>query len=282
MTRTIKNTARLGIETLERRDCMSATLLDGSLSIVGNAANNHIVVVQDDAANDIAVVEDGAIKHFNSSAVKKINVDLREGNDTFDFRLGGEITGFSRTKAIVAKLGLGDDHVTIDTTNPGLGSEPATMTANLKVKVLGNLGTTVMDGKDTLDVRLGHLSMADVSVNANLGNDNDITRVDLEGDLVGDSDVKMNLVWNDGATATQDGNDSFTINFCGDIGMEASLDLTVGGGRGRDVINFGYCGMVDGLLKAHLDGGFEMDDVQANIMLAPDSEGTIDALVQGM
>lgn len=284
MTRTTKNMTRLAIENLENRDCLSATLLNGTLTITGTSAADHILVVQDDAINDIQVMQGTSNLHFDSSLVNKISVDLMDGNDTFDYRLGGEMPSFTRMKTVNVLLGLGDDRATIDMTNPGLGDQPATMTANLKVLVNGNLGTTVMDGKDKLQVMLGHLNNADVVVKANLGNDNDISDINLTGDLIGDSDVKLNLLWNDGANATQDGDDFFIIHADNDVDIDyaASLNLNVGGGRGQDGIRFQYHGMVDGLLKAQLDGGKEHDSVEATVLLDAGSEGSVDIKVLGM
>src|SRR5262245_39758516 len=107
----------LHIETLEGRDCPSTTVLFDNaahpLTITGHNKANVDKVVHNDNANEVHVLHDGQDEVFSSSAIDKIVVDLKGGNDSFTQTLQ-EGTNFFRGKSLDVNTGAGRDKVLID------------------------------------------------------------------------------------------------------------------------------------------------------------------------
>lgn len=103
------------LQGLERRDAMSCTvgLQDGTLTVNGDANDNHVQIIQDDANNQLKVIADGVEHVFTSSQVNKLVVDLKEGDDTLSWKLGNG-SNFKFTKEADIYLGAGEDTAQFD------------------------------------------------------------------------------------------------------------------------------------------------------------------------
>src|SRR5262245_27825465 len=69
-----RNTFHPGFEALERRDCPTVTLLNGTLTIVGTNAADRILITQDDLAKTVTVEDT-----ITSNGVETITTSVVDG-----------------------------------------------------------------------------------------------------------------------------------------------------------------------------------------------------------
>jgi hypothetical protein len=271
MNRTTK-TFRPGFESLESRDCMSATLANGVLSVVATNFIDDVAITLNDEANTITVVENGVTRNFASSDVVNVVVTLKASNDDFAFRLAGN-QGITRPKNFLFDLGVASDTALIDLANNDNGI--ATISANVNLTVLGDIGF------EDIEVRLGRVENANVNLTLNSGNQADATSVEFLGNLV-DASVAVSFPASNGATNFNDGRDTIRVEANGiKINSDSILNVTMNGGQDRDTLDVIYSGELDGLLKVRMDGGRDKDTVRANLALDNESDGTLDAIIRG-
>src|SRR5947208_71329 len=103
--RNAKKHRQLGLEALEDRTCMSCVVSTTNgghtLNITGDGAVNDVAIEVNDVANTLSVTCDGQVSSYTSSAITKINVDLKGGNDTFWMGLApGSYNAFTKTASI--------------------------------------------------------------------------------------------------------------------------------------------------------------------------------------
>jgi hypothetical protein len=261
------------LETLEAKDCPSVTLSGTTLIITGDNGINNVVVTQNDEANTITVVENnGSAKQFKSSAVSSIVVSLKDGADSFTFKLGGT-WDFLRAKNISVDLGVGQDTATFDVAHDGSGGD-AEIDANLSISVSGK------GGADKLTASLGRVENASVNLTADLGDGDDMGTVTLLDDFQAGKVTLKFLASN--SDTVDDGNDNIKVTAQAiDLDAASTLDVDMAGGRGMDTLDFLYSGNLDGLLKLRSDGGKAQDTVKASIALHDDSDGSLDAIIRG-
>lgn len=273
MARTTRNTFRPGFENLESRDCLSATLANGTLSIIGGTLIDKVSITLNDQADTITVVENGGTPQpFASSAVTDILVDLKASNDELTFKLAGN-AGITRAKNLHFDLGAASDKATIDLANDAGGL--ALIQAKLIVDVKGGIGF------DTTDIRLGKIENVRVDVVVDGGNQADSTTVKMLGNLV-NADVEISNIAEDTIASINDGQDTVKVEASGiKINKDSKLDIGLVGGQDRDTLDVIYSGELDGLLFVRMNGGRDKDIVRAKITLDSESDGALDAIVRG-
>src|SRR5436190_3384785 len=124
-------THRPRLEALEARDCPTVSVTTGAgglLRIVGTQDWEQVVIVQNDTTDtltvysnnrakpDEAVTQVVDIQEFKSSAINKIAVDLKDGDDVFFYTLetGSDLL---YAKDLSVSTGAGADAVSISTAN---------------------------------------------------------------------------------------------------------------------------------------------------------------------
>lgn len=262
MLRSLRRSRRcfLGLESLEGKIVPAGLvtaqlLLDGTLQIIGDANNNKIEVSQygDDidvkgigtSVNGVSQIE------FDASAVARISISLKGGNDTANLknlRVPGDITVVDdadkdtytayglqmSTSSLSIQTGVGDDDVEVNSS------------------ILGGLFVSTGDDNDDVSVCDSIISLIDVRTDG--GKDS----VDIEGVLAGSVGVK-----------TGAGNDSIDMKH-----LHTSI-LSVNAGAGSDTVEARdviatTLGLVNG------DGGTDLlDDDGSNLFVSLNFEGFI-------
>lgn len=275
---------RPALDVLEDRLCPSCTATPraeaeatGILKIIGDDAANVVSITQDHGASDMTVKCDGDQTNYDPALVHKIVVKLKGGDDDFTYRLGGG-SDFEDAMAVVAKVGQGNDTVTMDMYNTGDANDFATIKADLSLEIQGN------DGSELVNVDLGAVDDAEVAVTGDLGTAADKLTLLLHGDLLGTAKVQVNLLGGDGndsltVAGTTDGvnNDGSFI----DIDAGATLDIALGGNLNDDYFGTTYVGVLNGQLNIEQAGDRNNDTLAMSLSLKPGSTGTLDAAALG-
>lgn len=131
-------TFRPCLDALEAREVPAVSIytLDNghTLQIVGSKGWDNVEIVQNDTTNTLEITSstiakvseasasDVDVKTFSSSSIKKIQVDLGVGNDSFTYRLA-DGTDLVNVKSLTVNMGTGDDTVNINLASP-VSTEP--------------------------------------------------------------------------------------------------------------------------------------------------------------
>jgi hypothetical protein len=276
------------MEALESRWVPSCVVSQSgnTLTIVGDNYDNEVHVRVLDSSQQIEVECDGHTWSFDSYKIKKIDVNLKAGDDSFSFELQGG-SDYQYLKDLKLELGKGDDTALIDLFHTGSSSS-----AHLYNKF--NASINAGDGEDHVDVNLGAIEGAQVCVNANLGRGDDRFNGAFNGDLTGRAKAKLDVRGQGGddhliVTANED-----LVNHDGsgiDIDEYACMDVSLDGGDTcnneryesyrDDEIYFTYRGELDGQLKLREYGRYGDDYLYASITTDEDSYGRLDAELCG-
>lgn len=316
----LRRSFRPGIETLEARDVPTVTygLIDGgqTLKITGSKNWDTIDIVQDDDANTLeistavlskvegAAVSNLASRSFTSSSIKKIVVDLGQGDDKYSYTLA-EGTNLIYGKKIFVNGNGGNDTIRIDTANPGFagGVEIPEFTNKrdrylfylAHPELLNNDGGIAIDpmpvysriedklhitieggaGDDRADIVLGEVSASNtVHVTANLGDGNDSFTLTNQYLIDERASVYVNV-------SGHQGDDFIDVSIHGDIADRALVDLIFRGGNGNDVLNQGVFGAVNGRVNARAWGNNGADELTFTATATAESTGQISVVQQG-
>src|SRR5205085_2373598 len=143
-----------------------------TLVITGDAGNNRVSIVQDDAHDQIKVTYDAVIyfRHipihttltqtFSSSQINQVRADLGDGNDSLLWSLGAG-SNFTFGKTAWIDLGAGDDSAGF---NIGVGATQGHL-------LQGTLNLTVYgrSGNDSVYANFGHKDGGMLNFNALMG-----------------------------------------------------------------------------------------------------------------
>jgi hypothetical protein len=288
------------VEALESRRCPSCTVTtaDGGHTLViadasslfpppsppvKGATDNAVWVYQDDSLDRLSVFCDGSKKGiYSSTATTKVQIDLKGGDDSLDYRLGSD---FVRGKLIEVKLGAGNDRAWIDFGNFSSGP-PRTIWAPLSITVQAD-DPALSPGRDDVGAHFGTVSNAAVRYVADGGGDNDILGARLWGDLKHYARVAVDLR---GAQGDDDlffwaAYDHEHGEYGVDIYRTAALDVNLGGGAGDDLISasgeWGYTGRLDGRFDLRVSAGAGGDEVVVRAQLRAGGTGSFSAAVKG-
>jgi hypothetical protein len=277
------------VEPLERRLCLACTIdvEDDTLSILGDAADNNVVITHDGAGN-VSVVCDGEPAVL-ASGIKEIIVDTGDGNDVLTLDVTGELTS---KLELNLDLGAGNDSADLDF---------ATIAAKLEVEADLGAGNDLFDvnldqeilsrGKAQVDVDGGagddrwNLSANEIGSKAKLqasfeGDDgNDILQAFLGDPMEAKAHVQISA---EGGA----GNDTLTVDATtfgtgADIADGAKLQVHLEGGDGDDTLNSSYEGEVAGMLQLHLSGGEGNDAAVVNATTDVSGKGKVQIHVNG-
>lgn len=280
-----KNRRRLGIEALEDRSCMSCIVstTDGghTLNITGDGAANDVQIAIDDVANTLTVICDGQMSNYTSSAITKIKVDLKGGDDIFWMGLApGSHNAF--TKKAIITLGAGDDTANLDFWH-GI-DQPALLQGSLDIEVYG------YSGADVLDADFGWKHGGSLTLYASMGSGDDQAFARMWGDITGGADVNFDLHGGAGndLLSTWNTYDNAEHSYGAiDVTHDSSFTINLVGDAGNDQLNGLYAGELDGDLVIRMDGGKGNDSITmaqsagGGIYLAAGSHGTVDAIFTG-
>jgi hypothetical protein len=280
------------LETMEERMALSTVnLTDGghTLVITGDARDNHVSIVQDDAHDKLTVSYDSFVytrlgraipvtlsQTFQSSQIRTIEADLKGGNDTINWSLARG-SNFSYSKTAWVDLGAGDDSASYNIAAPFLRG--GLIRGNLNITTYGR------EGNDSVVGNFGHKDGGMLNFNALMGQGNDEAHANLWGDVTGGASVGLSLVGGDG-------NDTLSVwhTYNQDVGaykaVNISRDSHVGmyldGGQGDDLISVTEAGRVNGLLNITAHGGEGKDTLNADVVLTPNSTpGNVRAALMG-
>jgi hypothetical protein len=291
MTRsTKKHSFKPAMEVLETRWCPATTISpiqNGVVTITGDESNNEVLIVQNDAQNQLNITAGGVTAHFVSDQVSGLTIDLRGGDDRLTYRMG---TGsdFTSAKNIQVDLGSGKDMAWFDFADNGV-STMTTIRARLDINVLGQAGN------DEVDAFFGALAnSARVKLTGNMGLNDDTFNAELKGDIGSYSTLSIDMedtgdylvpfgVVGHAFNVIPGGNDTFQVKADADVDIAkcGELDVTLKGFDGQDTMMFNYHGKMNGVLNVDLEGGNGQDQVSADLTLDLRSTGTINAQVLG-
>lgn len=245
--------SRPSVEALEGR-CMPAcivTEVGSTLFIVGDAANNA-VVIEHDASGNGQVRCDGVVTSY--SGVSRVVVQTRGGDDDFDFLATGRGIGLPLTLQV--GLGAGNDSFAVDM---GFLDPIQLRERSFDIEARVAISLQAGAGDDAVFARFGDVTTGAGSgllVNVQLGQGDDVldavfegflqrpTRLTVQGgagcdsinavaaggqaDVLSGGQLVLNLYG-------QNGDDSLGAFFDGRILAPGSA-ITVDGGRGDDLI----------------------------------------------
>lgn len=279
--RKTRKTIFFRLDALEDRMCPSCTLTPAdsghTLNIVCDQNDNTVIITQNEVVNDLEVKLDLDTWHFASDQITKIAVNLQDGKDHFTFQLGGG-SRFSDPKILLVGLGAGNDDALFDLTDDGNGGQALIVSTTLGVLVHG------ANGEDSVTATFGTMRGSTVAFAAALGAGQDTSYTLLWGDLIGFTDVQINVSGGDDNDDLQ-----FEASFDGadmaynsiDLSLGASVGVTLSGNQGADLIDIFYSGEVDGHLRVQVHAGGGNDTVNNDVTVAVSSEGSLDAVVRG-
>jgi hypothetical protein len=201
------------LEALEDRNLLAAsvTVQGSQLLIVGDAKANQIQIVDD--GTKLTVTVGG--KETTAKDITSIVVRSRQGNDTVNYSLTGELAG---TRGVLIDLGNGGDTFTATL------SGKVAAAGDLRIVALGGNGRDILraDGNGS-DVADG----GSLAVVFNGGNGNDL--------ISGKFDLKLggSLTF---LGAGANGGDLVTADLTVDAGSKGKLRAEVLGGNGPDIL----------------------------------------------
>jgi hypothetical protein len=151
------------------------------------------------------------------------------------------------------------------------------------VKSVTNIVVNLGKGKDSLDYQLtGPLAFAQRTLNADLGQGNDLFNANILGNLGFGAKLALNILGNDG-------NDTMTVSVASDLAGRffflppSSLQISLDGGAGRDVMAVSLNGNVrnGANLSVSLQGGLDNDTMNINALVNVDAGGTMSLAERG-
>jgi Ca2+-binding RTX toxin-like protein len=233
-------------EPLERRRLMSASIVNGVLTVTGTELNDSVSISQDNAR--VRVNEGGRVTAFALGRVKRIVVHALGGNDTVLGRT-------NLTKPLVVHGGAGNDTLTGGSGNDSL---------------LGGDGEDRLDGARGADLLSGgaafdhadygkrpaglSISLDDIANDGQRG-ERDNVRSDVEGITTGKGNDRISGSAADNVIRTGDGADTVhglggnDVISTGDSAADTGLDR-IFGGAGDDWIRSPFSSVI-----AHGDAG---------------------------
>jgi hypothetical protein len=259
--------AQLRVEPLDGRDCPSVTVIPGpgAVTVIGDAAADTVVIVQDDAANRLTVQYNSAAGPasvtFPSLPINRVNAFLQGGEDRLDYRLVSDLLA---PKVFTNFLGAGDDRATYDV---GVRN-PRVIRASLVVDVYGEAG------RDMVQAEFGAVSAAPVQFVASMGTESDYCSASLRGVMVGGARGRFDL-------RGEAGSDTLKFANVNSTWPPSRLDVLMTGGDGDDVLAMFIDGTMSGAYRLHLDGGAGQDYVDADVTARFGSTGSLDLNVRG-
>ncbi len=226
-----KSSFRPRLEALEDRWCPSCDiqLLGGTLTILGDAVNNAVAIVDNGPAG-LNVQCDGTTSNF-TQPINQVVVRTGLGADTVSYRVTNPNWG---RREVLIDTGQGNDSVTFEAAN---GLTTPTGQARPEIEVL--LG----DGNDRATVRLGAITHG-LKFSGDCGQGDDRFVVFLNGSLSGPVPVHFDLLGRDGADrlGVFAGNPDFDPDDLDSLlpthGSPVTLNLQ--GGTGNDVATVEY------------------------------------------
>lgn len=259
-------------DSLEDRWCPAVAFsLDSTgtiLTLTGDAKPNTVVIKQNDVINDLEVFGDGVTKHYASSKIQKIIVNLKDGNDSLTYQLGGG-SNFVNGKTVLADLGLGNDSATYNFADNGLGGL-ATVLGKLNVQ------TQMRDGMDSVAIKLAQVTSTSAVFTSDLGAGDDKFQAMQLGDLTGKALVHIGVEGGKGKDF-MDWNAMQDV----DVSQGSILDVKLNGGADDDITTAHYEGRLDGHLRFRADGGAGKDTDRIGMTIDEGSFGYYDAIAKG-
>jgi hypothetical protein len=258
------NRAKIGVESLERRDQMSVSVgglgdPSGILTFTGDGGSDRIEIVDTGLAggNQLRFRINGGSWVTSPNEVWRVALNMGGGTDTVTYNMG---RSFSATG-----------------TN-GVGSVVNGKAAGLYREIEANLG----DGNDTLNATVhgNVVGPNGMRVLANGQRGNDRITATLNGDVRGGAQVGFSLHGGEVAEAGnpwQVGVDFINVFMTNDVDVEAGslIWANVWGGGGNDNQQIHYRGELDGKLLFHSEGGANDDWVVANLTIDSGSTGSV-------
>lgn len=229
-SRTSRPLSSVVTETLEQRRMLSSSLVGGVLTITGTSGNDTVLLRYNTGATNLTVHDNGVQTNYAYASISTIDVDLGDGNDSFD----GQTTIFKST-----------------TIWGGAGSDT----------IRGSAGADAMNGGDGDDVLLGRKGADQYN-----GGDG-IDRAELNESRSGNPGITVTLDDNadDGESGESDNVASDIENVSTGAGNDyivgSSLNNSLFGSNGNDTIvgGDGDDTLMGGVGADDLDGGNGID-----------------------
>jgi len=266
------------LTTLSSAQAAVISKVSGSiLSVTGTDSADDVSIVQDDD-NDVLTVYDTAtpITTVPSHQIKKIYVNLQDGDDAFFYGTPNGAKRVDFDKKVKIDLGAGNDDALIDFRGGGIGGK-VVIFAKLDIQVKAG------DGDDELVTHFNQMQGAAVSLSADMGNGDDTFFGGIWGDLSQGANVKFDVRGNKGYDSLSMWNtfdnsaysyDSIDIN-------NSTLDIHLDGGDQDDQLSVLQSGQINSRYKLRIDAGTGADTAGAYIALQPGSVGNVQAQVKG-
>ena len=247
--------ARLGCEGLEGRECPAVQVLNvaGTLTVIGDQAANNIAVV--DNGTDVSVTVDGnAVANSPFSGVTSVVIRGAAGNDTISYTTSAA----SAIGSVTLQGGQGNDNITL---SAGISRPRANIGRNHAVHILAG------QGADTIDASFGSVASGDtVSLLVSGGTGVDNETIGAVAQMAGTLTIQAN---------GDNGNDTISVSGNFSHGSTGSANLSASGGQGADNVSFTVAGEIDGSLTLQQNGNQGSDSITLSATIAPDSTGTV-------
>jgi hypothetical protein len=256
---------------------VTATLNGSTVKVTGDDAPNLVTVLQYDGFDTLYVIDDQSqqtILSTVSSAVARISIDLKGGNDVLVYR-PAHFDDFLYGKKVRINLGDGDDIATL----------PFHTYMNDQIVVHGALDIQVKggNGDDYVNAQFGDKPGGKLVFKADLGNGDDQGYADMWGEITSLATVKFDL--RGGAGNDQVQTYSTYVNGQGynrvDVAAGSTLDIKIRGGSGNDQSYNVYGGDADGKVSIRVDLGTGADGSTIDAQLPQFSFGSFTGYVNG-
>jgi len=247
--------ARLGCEGLEGRECPAVQVLNvaGTLTVIGDQAANNIAVV--DNGTDVSVTVDGnAVANSPFSGVTSVVIRGAAGNDTISYTTSAA----SAIGSVTLQGGQGNDNITLSAESL---DRVQTSAATTQFTILAG------QGADTIDASFGSVASGDtVSLLVSGGTGVDNETIGAVAQMAGTLTIQAN---------GDNGNDTISVSGNFSHGSTGSANLSASGGQGADNVSFTVAGEIDGSLTIQQNGNQGSDSITLSATIAPDSTGTV-------
>jgi hypothetical protein len=249
------------------------------LSVKGDDSANIVRIVQDDKNDSLQVYDDATlIGSYSSFKIKKIFVDMQDGNDFLSYTAPNGADYLDYEKQVKIDLGNGDDECWIDLRGGGIGGH-IILRAKLDFQVKAG------DGNDQLYTHFNEKQGSSLNLKADMGNGDDTFFGGLWGDVNGGAKVKLDVRGNKGYDDMSFWNtfDNRAYSYSSiDIASDSSVEIDMDGGDQDDPhVGVTQSGQIKGKYKLKIDTGTGNDAGGAYINLTPYSSGNVQAEVKG-
>jgi hypothetical protein len=257
-------------ERLEDRCCPSTVAIHGSTLLIHGGNSSSQIAITDDGQGNVSATVDG--QTVSGSGVNHVVVNTGKGDDTITYTLTGQLT---TSEHLQFQLGKGTSQLTLDFSKGTSGGD-------LAIGINGH-------GTDTVTSTFGDFNNTNLFFRANFGRGDDTVTTNLDGNILGTSQVRFNLHTGSGddtvqfnaqGTSTDSTNPNAPMSGV-QIDPSALLAINLNGGAGSDTATVTYEGVDNGGLKLNVNGGPGGDTVTANVTADSGSTGSIDAAVAG-